>query len=190
MDGRVARRYVDVGDLVGPSFPAFSIADTNNIWVTAEVDEEDIALVRKGDAVQVSAEALVDPVNGTIIEIAPAAISRGLEQVRAKIIRTKVRLDDNEHSDVLRPGMEVDVNGSVLLVEDALLIPLEALMERDDGPSVFVVRGGTARQTEVSTGRRTYEFVQVISGLEEGDMVVVSDKDDLKDGQRVRARAE
>ncbi len=185
ISGRVARRYVDAGDLAGPQSPAFLITDPEKVWVTAEVDEEDLALVYEGQSVEITAESLAKPIPGTVAQVGPAAFPRGIQQVRAKIIRCRIRLD--AESELLRPGMEVDVHGSRTLAEDALVIPLEAIVESSEGHSVFVVRGGAIARQEIATGRRTYREVEVTSGLSEGDEVVVSGTADIRDGQRVRA---
>jgi RND family efflux transporter MFP subunit len=186
--GWVSRRYVDVGDLASPGSPLFLITDNASLWVAAEVDEEDVALVHKGQKVDVTAEALARPVEGTVVEIGTAAFPRGLQQVRAKIVRCKVRLPRGRDTALLRPGMEVDVNGSWRLARDALLIPLEALVEADGGQFAWVVRGGRVYRRQIEVGRRSYREAQVLSGLAEGDKVVVSGSKGLGDGRRVKPR--
>jgi len=186
ISGRVSRRYVDVGDLAGPGKPAFLITQPEGIWVAAEVDEEDLALVHTGQRVTVAAEALAEPIDGTVTEVGAAAFPRGLQQTRAKIVRCRVRLEGN--SEVLRPGMEVDVNGSRTLAEDVLLMPLEALVELDGEHFAWVVRDGRARRQSVEVGRRSYQQVEVMSGLEAGDRVIVSGSAGLDDGTRVRVQ--
>jgi HlyD family secretion protein len=184
--GRVARRYVDVGDLSSPSSPAFVVTDPDSLWVVAEIDEEDVALVHAGQAVAVTAEALPQPVKGTIAEVGAAAFPRGLQQVRAKIVRSTVRLA--EQSEVLRPGMEVDVNASALLATDVLVIPLEALGQGEDGDFAWIVTDGRLRRSGIETGRRSFREVEVVSGLTAGDLVVLSGSKDLQEGQRAKAR--
>jgi len=186
ISGRVSRRYVDVGDMAGPGQPAFLITQPEGIWVAAEVDEEDLALVYKGQRVTVSAEALAEPIDGTVVEVGTAAFPRGLQQTRAKIVRCRVRLESN--SDVLRPGMEVDVNGSRTLAEDVLLMPLEALVELDGNNFAWVARSNRAHRVPIDVGRRSFQQVEVTSGLNAGDRVVVSGSAGLEEGARVKAK--
>jgi len=188
MSGRVGRRHLDVGDLTGPGSPVFLIADNENLWVAAEVDEEDLALVHEGQRVSVSAEALARPLPGEVVEVAPVALSRGLQQVRAKIVRAKIVLDGN--TGLLRAGMEVDVYADAVLSDDALLVPADALIEADGSTSVLVVDSGRIHRREVEVGRRTFKQAAVLSGLSEGELVVVSGKDQLKEGQRVSPHSE
>jgi len=181
---QVGRRYLDVGDLTGPGSPCFLISDGENLWVTAEVDEEDLRLVRKGQQVEVSAESLAAPLTGTVAEVGAVAVPRGLQQVRAKIVRCKVLLTAG--TELLRPGMEVDVSAQAPLASDALIIPAEAAMESAEGSSALVVSGGVVAHRRIETGLRTYRDVEVRSGLKEGEEVIVGGDPELREGSRVR----
>jgi RND family efflux transporter MFP subunit len=186
ISGWVGRRYSDVGDLAGPQAPLFLISDNDNLWVTAEVDEEDLALVHAGQAVEVTAEALGVPAEGEVVEVGAVAVPRGLQQVRAKIVRCKIWLTDG--SDVLRPGMEVDVTGQATLAKGVLLAPSEAIQNRDGQDFVFVLDSNVVHHREVTVGRRTYREVEIASGLQEGDLVIVGGAADLEEGARVAAQ--
>jgi RND family efflux transporter MFP subunit len=179
---------VDVGDLVSPGTPLFLISDSERVWVTAEVDEEDLALVRRGQQVEVTAEALAEPLPGSVVEVGPVAVPRGLEQVRAKIVRCKVLLDRGQG--LLRPGMEVDVSSQTTLARDVLLAPNDALSESGGKAFVQVVAQGTVRRREVSVGRSNYRETEVATGLRRGELVVVAGGEGLRDGQRVAIRRE
>jgi RND family efflux transporter MFP subunit len=186
--GQVVRRYVDVGDLASPGTPLFLLRDNTGLWVVAEVDEEDVDLVYKGQKVEVSAEALARPIEGTVVEVGQAAFPRGLQQVRAKIVRSRIDLEPGPGVDLLRPGMEVDVNGSRRLAENALLLPLDALVESGGESFTWVVQQGRLHRRKIEIGRQSYRQAQVLSGLQEGDSVVISGSRDLSEGRRVKAR--
>jgi HlyD family secretion protein len=120
--------------------------------------------------------------------VGTAAFPRGLQQVRAKIVRCKVQLPRGSETALLRPGMEVDVNGSWRLARDTLLIPLEALVEADGEQFAWMVRDGRVYRRKIEVGRRSYREAQVLSGLAQGDTVVVSGGKGLGDGRRVKPR--
>jgi len=90
----------------------------------------------------------------------------------------------------LRSGMIISL---LILLEkrSALVVPAEALLG-DDGETarVVVVSNGVARSAEVTVGRRSDRDVELLSGLTEGDEVVVSGHDRLRDGQAVKAYRE
>lgn len=185
ISGHVGRRYLDVGDLTGPTSPVFLISDGRNLWVTAEVDEEDVHLVRQGQQVEVGAESLAKPLTGTISEVGAVAVPRGLQQVRAGIVRCKVLLAGG--GGLLRAGMEVDVSAQTKLASQVLVIPAEAVIESQDESFALVVSGGVVARRSIETGLRTFREVEVRSGLKEGEEVIVGADPELREGSRVRA---
>ncbi|NIM06859.1 MAG: efflux RND transporter periplasmic adaptor subunit [Armatimonadetes bacterium] len=188
ISGRVGRRYVDVGDLTGPGSPLFLIIRGNDLWVIAEVDEEDLSLVHPGQSVEITAEALSAPLPGTVVEVGPVALSRGLEQVRAKIVRCKVVLERGQ--ELLRPGMEVDVSGNATLAQNVLLVPNDAIIESGGEDSVFTVTDKAVHRKQVEVGHRNYLEAEITSGLQEGEVVVIEGGLDLGEGERVAVRRE
>ena len=185
ISGHVGRRYLDVGDLTGPTSPVFLISDGRNLWVTAEVDEEDVHLVRQGQQVEVGAESLAKPLTGTISEVGAVAVPRGLQQVRAGIVRCKVLLAGG--AGLLRAGMEVDVSAQTKLASQVLVIPAEAVIDSQDESFALVVSGGVIARRSIETGLRTFREVEVRSGLKEGEEVIVGADPELREGSRVRA---
>ena len=188
ISGRVGRRFVEVGDLANPGTPLFLITDNDRLWITAEVDEEDLSLVHRGQRVEVTAEALAQPLPGTVVKVGPVAMPRGLAQVRAKIIRCKVILDRGQ--DLLKPGMEVDVSARTTLARGVLLVPNDALIESDGSAFVQLVADRIVGRREVEVGRRNYQEAEIATGLREDDLVVVAGGVELRDGQRVAIRRE
>ena len=75
-----------------------------------------------------------------------------------------------------------------LAMQQVVAIPLAALMERGQMQSVFVVEDGVAHTRLVTTGRRAGDAVEVLSGLNAGEKVVVPLPPTLQDGARVEAR--
>ena len=74
--------------------------------------------------------------------------------------------------------------------EDVLQVPLSALFRKDSGWATFLFEGGVAREVGVQTGALNDRFVQILSGLEEGDRVIVHPGDAVSDGTRVSENAE
>ena len=120
----------------------------------------------------------------SVAEVGAVAVPRGLQQVRAKIVRCKVLLTAG--TELLRPGMEVDVSAQTPLASDVLIIPAEAAMESAEGSSALVVSGGVVARRRIETGLRSYREVEVRSGLKEGEEVIVGGDPELREGSRVR----
>jgi HlyD family secretion protein len=187
ISGRIGRRYLDVGDLAGPTSPIYLIVANRPLWVTAEIDEEDIALVRVGLPVQVEAEGLRAPVPGRIVDIGPVAVPRGLPQVRARVVRSRVELEQTPPE--LTPDMNVDVTATVTLARNVLTVPLDAITTEDGRSSVWVVANGRVHRRQVQVGRRTFRTAEVTEGLRAGEEVATSGLGSLREGGRVRVRA-
>ncbi len=184
-DGVVSRRRVDPGDPAIPGRPAFQVTDTANIWITALIDDIDVAKVHKGQDVQIMLPSYLGrSLPGVITHISATATPRTEMGAGGKVVRTRVEL--TEGAGPLRPGMEVDVSAQSVIARDVLLIPADAVIEDETGRYVLRVEDGRVRRTEVEIGANNYVRAQVLSGLSAGDEVVVDGKDTVDDGDRVR----
>lgn len=190
VDGVVARRLVDVGELVAPTTPLLpgselmKLVDLRNRWVIAEVDAEDLGKVKLGQAVEVTAEAYPGcAFPGRVVRINPTAEPKPGGRTRARVVRVKVAL--GSEASELKPGLEVDVRGRTALVNGALVIPNDAIMN-DGGSFVFVMQGGRVTRRPIRTGKRNELTTEATSGLQEGEQVVVRGKEGLHEGMRVK----
>ncbi len=184
--GTVVRKDIEVGELLAPGTNVLTIADLRDIWVTVDLAAGDVAKVRLGQPLEVRSDAYPGKVfPGKVSELSRVADPRfGVGQ--AWSIRAKVALTDPGR--LLRPGIQVDIAGTGMIVADALLVPATAVVTRHDRPGVFVVRDGVARFREVTGGVKTSKQVQVLAGLTAEDRVVGSPGESLQDGTRVRSR--
>ncbi|MFA6666014.1 MAG: efflux RND transporter periplasmic adaptor subunit, partial [Armatimonadota bacterium] len=108
--GVAARKYKEIGELASPFDTIYTVANLDNIWVTAEVDEEDVAAVALGQAVQITLDAYPGQViRGFVVKVSRIAEPKEVGRVRAKIVRAKIKLE--KVAIPLRPGLEVNING-------------------------------------------------------------------------------
>lgn len=184
-DGVVSRVWVEVGHMASPAVPLLTLIDPGDLWISADIADEDAAKVHPGQDVIVTAPALPGRrLPGRVTEVAAQAEPQADVAIRTRVMRVKVRL--LEGTGLLRPGLEVDVEGEATVVASALVVPSDALVLTDTGVAVFVVEGPVARQRQVRTGYTTFELTEILSGIDAGALVVVKRKDGLRDGQRVR----
>jgi len=120
-----------------------------------------------------------------VVRIGEAAQPKGEGRVRAKIVRVKIEVPDA--MTLLKPGMEVDIETTMDIKQNALLVPADAVIEEPQGEYVYVLQGAKAYKRAVKTGFSSYTQTEIISGLQPGELVVVSGKDDLSDGVPVSA---
>lgn len=184
-DGEVSRKLVDAGDYVAPGQPLVEIVVPGRVWVTALVDDQDIGKVRVGQKVRVLSEAYPGRVfPGTVAVISGAAHPKAFGRARAKVVPVRVEVEDKQG--LLRPGMELDVEGRTVLRKSTLIVPTDALLQQDGQWFVWVVSEGRATKRRVDVGAESVEQTEVKSGLREGELVILGEKEGLREGQRVR----
>lgn len=171
-DGVVTRKLADIGDLAMPGKPLLEIESPTALRFEADLPEAILDRVQLGDKLPVRLNRLVE---GTVSEISPVA---------DPVSRTFLIKLDLPTVEGLRTGQFGRV--SVPVAETRLLlVPASAVVKRGQMEIVFVVRDGRASLRLVKTGKTLDRRVEVLSGLEEGDAVVVRDADRLVDGQPV-----
>jgi HlyD family secretion protein len=117
---------------------------------------------------------------GKVTRVAPYVLDI---EAQNRTVEIEVELDDTEISSSLLPGTSADVEVILQTLENAPRIPTTALFQNN---RVFVVEDDVLVEREIETGLRNWDYVEVQSGLEEGEVVVTSlDRVEVEDGQDV-----
>ena len=87
---------------------------------------------------------------------------------------------------ILLPGYELDLDIIMERKENALIVPEDAVFEMDNKEYVFIVDNGKAALREVVTGIESQRLIQIIEGLKEGDLIILSPENSIKDGVKVK----
>jgi RND family efflux transporter MFP subunit len=171
-DGVVTRKLADVGDLAMPGKPLLEVEAPTSLRFEADLPEAILDRVKLGDRMAVR---LTQVVEGIVSEISPVA---------DPVSRTFLVKLDLPPSEGLRTGqfgrVSVPVGEARLL-----LVPQGAVLKRGQMEIVFVAQAGKAALRLVKTGKVLEGRVEVLSGIEEGEQVIVSDIARLTDGQPV-----
>ena len=174
-DGVVAEVDTEVGEWITPSpsglmLPAvIELLDPDAIYLSAPIDEVDLARVRTGLDVRVTLDAFAgEEYAGTVSRVAPYVVDL---EGQNRTVDVEVELADRAFARSLLPGTSADVEVILERRSDVLRVPTYALME---GGRVLVVDGQTLVERAVTTGLRNWQFAEVTSGLQAGDRVVVS----------------
>jgi RND family efflux transporter MFP subunit len=178
MAGLITRKFVDVGDQAAPGVPLLEIEDPREYRLEATVDESQLATIRQGMQATVAVDALgADPLPATVAEIVPA----GDPGSRSFVV--KLDLPEDER---LRSGMFGKARFPAG-EKPAVTVPASALIERGQLSYVFVVGDDSrARLRLVTTGKHYGDRVEVLSGISEGDRIVVDGFDGLSDAAPVK----
>ena len=176
--GVVTALTAQVGSLAGPGTPLLAIVNPDLIKVEFNLTERLIDKVAPGDEVVVRFLSLPGrEFSGVVTAVSPAADPRtGLFLVEATL--------ENEEGH-LKPGLFAEVELVEAASEGNLVIPRGAVLREGDQHYVYIVEEGLARKKGVTLGLTNGEVAEVLSGLAEGDLVVVKGQHYLEEGSKV-----
>ena len=191
-DAVVAEVGTEVGEWITPSPPGVPIPPVleliqpASIYVSAPLDEVDVAKVRVGQPVRITLDAYAgQPFSGTLTRVAPYVLD--LEE-HSRTFEVEAEFDDREFAANLRPGISADVEVILDARSAVLRIPSYALME---GSRVLVVNDDSLIAREVGTGLRNWAFTEITDGLSPGELVVVSlDRAEVQEGAKASIAGE
>ena len=186
-DGVVTWRYSDTGALVqagtsaGNAQPVVKIAQVNLLRLRVPVPESLAATVHEGQLANIRVQATGEQFTGKVTRFTDAL---------DRTTRTEqVEIDVPNRNSRLAPGMYADVVLQVEKHSDALLVPIQALTNSDNRSSVMVVgNDNRVAVRDVVTGLEDPNSAEVISGLREGDRVIVANKGSYQNGEIVDPR--
>jgi multidrug efflux pump subunit AcrA (membrane-fusion protein) len=176
-DGIVTERLTDPGNMAAPGAPLLRLDGDGALRVEVMVDEARAPHVRTGDDVEVLFEGREAPVPSRVIEIARAIAT----DRRAFVVKVSLP----RRSDV-RSGTFARVRFAGE-PRSGLFVPASALVRQGQVTTAFVVDGDTARLRLVRIAEGHEKNVEVLAGLQPGEIVVVNPPPDLADGRAVRA---
>ncbi len=185
-DGTVLRAPESAGESVLPGLTYLRTADISRLLVRADIPELYARQVAEGQRANVTTDASPDDILAAkVVSIAPyarRAVSLNGQQQSATVT---ARLSLVGTQPDLRPGYSVNVKIFTDAIQDAVLVPYEAIGQENGQEFVFVVRQGIAHKLYVETGYELDGYIEIKTGISVGDIVLVSPPATLKDGDRV-----
>jgi membrane fusion protein (multidrug efflux system) len=176
--GVVKSVLIQKGATANPGVPLFQIVDMDVVEVVIDVPEKRIGQVRVGQAVEISVVSYPDRLfYGTIDRLSPVVdpVSRSLE--------TRVRVVNRGYQ--LKPGMFAEASIILRRRDDAITVPLAALVDKEGRQVVYVIQQEVAREVKPEIAFVQGESAVVDSGIAEGDLVVVIGQQSLSGGDTV-----
>jgi HlyD family secretion protein len=166
-DGLVAQANYNVGD--APSSTAVVLVNTSRLQVKVTVAEVDVPRVKLGDTAQMTLDALPGKTyDAKVTTIAPVGT------VTSGVVNYPVVLDITNNDGAIKSGMTANLAIVVERRENVLLVPTRAVRTQGNQKTVTVVRQGQPVVTPVRTGLSSDQSVEIVSGLLEGDVVMIS----------------
>lgn len=184
MAGKVLSIPVEKGDMIAPNTLLISIGDLSTLKIKADIAEGDAGKMKIGQPVTITATAFPDLIfKGKVSEVGLEAVSKTKSQGESTSVPVVVKVNGSSQ---LRPGYNVDLKIRTAQDKNALVVPFEALVEKNGKTSVWVVRNGKAQLQAIKTGMSGSTHIQVIKGLKKGEKVVINPSSSLKDGSVVK----
>ena len=175
-DGRVAEINVELGEYVTPSppgiqtLPAIDLLDVSCLYVSAPIDEVDAPQIRTGMSACVSLDAFTEKrCSGTVSRIAPYVLEK---EKQARTVEVEVKLTDPNDIKDLLPGYSADIEILLAARQQALKVPAEAVLENNR--VLLMQADGLLVERTFKPGLSNWNTVEVLSGLNVGDKVVLS----------------
>jgi RND family efflux transporter MFP subunit len=184
--GVVTQRYANLGTLMqaGTSsstqvLPLVKLAQEDLFRLTIPVPESYVRYIKIGDPVDVRVPAFNRNFPGRVVRFS----SDVAEATRT--MHTEVDIPNPQG--ILIPGVYAEATLTLDRVGDALAVPLQAVDQEGDHADVMVVnRANRIEERHITLGMQTDTYAEVLSGVREGEQIVVSDRGGLKPGQEVR----
>lgn len=178
--GVVTEKLVEVGAVVGAQTKLFTIAEVSTLVTRVGVSELDVGSLRDGQAARVMLDAYPgQPFQGRIRRIFPSA------DPATRLVPVEVALT-GEAASAARPGFLARVAFALGARENVLLVPASAVVGQAGAQQVFVVVNGKAERRTVETGLSSEGRVEIVSGVREGEAVVTTGSNNVRNNADVR----
>lgn len=178
--GTITMKDVEIGSVVGTAAVG-RLTDLTHLKLEVNVSENEIVHFHKGDYAEISSDVLP----GKIFEGKIAYVAERADDSHNYVVKVSIPNKDF----ALKAGMYGTVSLNKGLSEEALTVPRSALLGSAKKPQVFVVKNGIANIRSIETGRATSDVVEIISGIENGEVVITSGHINLSDGSKVDVQA-
>ena len=176
--GIIGYRQAEVGMMAQTGQKLLSIVDNSNIFVDCSVSEQDIGQIVMGMLTNISIESLGKAYTGKIIYISPAM------DTTTQTFTIRIALDHLDNS--IKTGMFARTTIDVVLRPRTLFVPKEAVLSTNGTDRVFVVDGNSqVTERVVKLGLRNDKGAEILSGINEGEQVAVTNLARLKTGTTI-----
>jgi RND family efflux transporter MFP subunit len=183
-NGIVTWRYADTGSLIQAgtsnvgSAPVVKVAEVDVLRLRLPVPEALASFVKLGDTASIHVQALGETFNGKV--------TRNTGSLDPATRTMQVEIDVPNREGKLSPGMYAEVSLNVQRSGDALAVPIQAVDQNGSQPFVMLVNdAGTVEKRPVQVGIAGADRVEILSGLKEGDKVIIANLATFQAGEAV-----
>ncbi|WP_028296149.1 efflux RND transporter periplasmic adaptor subunit [Olivibacter sitiensis] len=178
--GKIGLRSVSKGEYLTPTTVVATLMNTNPVKILFSVPEKYSSQVKIGHPLSFTTSSSQQKFDAKIYAIEPG--------IDAETRTVQIRAIAQNPNGALMPGAFARVQLPINMVENAILVPTEAIIPIQNGQQVFVAKNGKAKSLEVQTAGRTSTDVLVTTGVGVGDTVLTSGIMSLKDGSPIQVK--
>lgn len=178
ISGVISERYVKAGNMIGTDQQMYRVTDFSPLQAVLHIPEHEMAKIRNDQRAELRVDALPNETFvGHVERISPV--------VDSETGTFKVTIYVDETRDMLRPGMFGRVKIVYDTRENTRMIPKSAVISEDLAESVYVIKDSLAFKKEIQTGYTNGSNVEILNGLDDGEMVVTIGQGSLQDSSKV-----
>ncbi|WP_432663439.1 efflux RND transporter periplasmic adaptor subunit [Wukongibacter baidiensis] len=185
VSGTITEVFLKEGAYVQQGTNVIEIGDTKDLYIEVDVLASEVGDIKEDGLVIIYSEDLgIDEIKGKVDKIYPKAFSKvsdlGIEQKR---VRIEAGVPENSK---LKIGYEVDSKFKLWSKSDILVAPDNTVFDLNDSKYVFIVENNIAELRKIETGLEGEDYIEIKSGLKEGDKIIVSPNEDIEEGIRIK----
>ena len=177
ISGVISSVNIVEGEYATSSNPPVTIVDSDSITIEFGISASIVNKVKKGDAAEVEISSADYKSESVINSVSTSA------DIMTNLYNVSIVL---ENDGTIKPGMFAKVYLKTDKIDNAFAVRTEAVKETENKKFVFVAEGDNAVEKEVATGLDTGAYIEIKSGLSEGDKVIVKGQDYISDGSKIK----
>ena len=180
LSGVIADRPQYAGEMASPSTPLLTVMDVSQVIARANVPVDQLKFIKAGNEATITAIDSSASFHGKVTVVSPA--------LDANSTTAEVWVKAPNTGGLLKPGSSVQVSIVAETLANAVVIPLAAILPSDEGPAKVMIFGtdSMAHERRIEIGVREPDKVQVLKGIEQGELVIVVGGFGLEDKAKVR----
>lgn len=190
VSGRILRLLQESENVIQAGTPIIEIGDLTDMEIIADLLSTDAVKVTRGDFVHIDHWGGSHELEGRVRLVEPSGFTKmsalGVEEQRVNVVVDFFISGKPDSS--LGDGFRVEIYVVVDSKNDVQKVPVSALFRVEDQWAVFRLEGNRAVLTPIETGLKNDMFAEVISGLEEGDKIIIHPSNEVGDGVKIRQR--
>ena len=188
IDGIILYKASETGSFVQMGSELFILGDSSKLYLESDILAGDLSSIKVGAPVVLeNIDMNITGKSGIVTKIFPAAISKlselGIEQKRVKI---EIKIIDNIPE--LKPGFEMNIKIAAASSKNTLILDSKGVFALSGKDYVFVNENGKAKLRQITKGLENDEKVEVLTGLKEGEAVILSPDSKIKEGSKIKTQ--